>query len=270
MMAFLFFAEGGGNCTVISSVRVLKGDTCAQHLDSNTKYCIIYAKYMSIDSSFRFAIAAVDAVIFGIHDGELKVLVRDVETENSQYRTLCSFPGGVMRPDENAETALTRHLKDKAGLTKIFTEQLYTFTDIHRDERSRAVAISYLALVSPEVVAQFTHQQARFVPVRGLKKLAYDHSDMLAVAQKRLAGKLLYTTIAQMLLPKFFTLSQLQDVYEIVRGEVFDKRNFRKKILALNIIADSGEVQSGVANRPAALYSFVNSTVVEVPQIAGM
>jgi 8-oxo-dGTP diphosphatase len=225
---------------------------------------------MSIDPSFRFAIAAVDAVILGIHNGELQVLVREIETENDQYRNLLGFPGGVMRPDENAEVALARHLKDKAGLTKIYTEQLYTFTDINRDARSRAVAISYLALVPPDVVAQYNHPRAKFVLVKGIKKLAYDHGDMLAVAQKRLAGKLLYTTIAQMMLPKFFTLSELQSVYEIARGEVFDKRNFRKKILALDIIKDSGEVQSGVANRPASLYSFVSTSVIEVPQIAGM
>ena len=225
---------------------------------------------MSIDASFRFAIAAVDAVIFGLHDGKLVVLIRPVETESGLYKGLSGFPGGVMRPTENAEVALSRHLKDKVNLTAVYTEQLYTFTDVTRDARSRAVAIAYLGLVEPGVVATYTHTKAVWVPVADISKLAYDHYEMLGVARNRLASKLLYTTIARMLLPKQFTLSELQSVYEIVRGEEFDKRNFRKKILALDIVKDSGEVRSGAANRPATLYTFAGKTVVEVPLIAGM
>lgn len=225
---------------------------------------------MKIDSSFRFAIAAVDAVIFTILDNKLQVLIKPVSTETSNYQGLYSFPGGVMRPEENAEQALNRHLKEKVGLKSIYTEQLYTFTDINRDVRSRAVAIAYLGLVSPETVARYVDKSAKFVSVTSIKTLAYDHLDMLAVGRKRLASKLLYTTIARQLLPKKFTLTELQSVYEIVRGETFDKRNFRKKILALDIISDSGEVQSGLANRPASLYSFTRTDVVEIPQIAGM
>jgi len=225
---------------------------------------------MKLDSSFRFAVAAVDAVIFAIYDHELLVLVKSVSTEGGHYQNQFGFPGGVMRPDENAKQSLARHLKDKVGLADIYTERLYTFTDVDRDVRSRAVAIAYLGLVSPEVAAQYVNGSAKFMPVSSIKTLAYDHLDMLAVARKRLASKLLYTTIARVLLPTKFTLTELQLVYEIVRSETFDKRNFRKKILALDIIADSGEVQTGVANRPATLYSFTGTDVVDVPQIAGM
>ncbi len=222
---------------------------------------------MSIDPSFRFAIAAVDAVIFGIDGGELKVLVRPVETDTTHYTGLSGFPGGVMRPTENAKATLQRILNDKTGLSEVFTEQLYTFTDINRDTRSRAVAIAYLALVAPEVISTYQHEKSTWVPVSDITKLAYDHFEMLGLARKRLASKLLYTTIARTLLPKQFTLSQLQAVYEIVCGEVFDKRNFRKKILALNIIKDSGAVQSGVANRPATLYTFIGKDVIEIPTV---
>jgi len=225
---------------------------------------------MAFDPSFRFAIAAVDAVVFGIDAGELKILLRTVETETNTYKGLSCVPGGVMRATENAEDTLKRILKDKAGLDSVYTEQLYTFTDINRDTRSRAVAIAYLGLVTPEVIKKYTFEKAAWVPVSSIPELAYDHGAMYTMAHKRLASKLLYTTIARTLLPKLFTLSELQAVYEIICGEVFDKRNFRKKILALDIIADSGEVQSGVANRPAALYSFVGKSVIDIPVIAGM
>jgi 8-oxo-dGTP diphosphatase len=225
---------------------------------------------MKLDSPFRFAVAAVDAVIFGMFNNELQVLIKSVSTDGGHYQNLFGFPGGVMQPDENASEALRRHLAEKVSLTKIYTEQLYTFTDVDRDVRSRAVAIAYLGLVPPDVAAEYEHESAKFVPVTSITTLAYDHLAMLAVARTRLASKLLYTTIARELLPATFTLTELQSVYEIVRGETFDKRNFRKKILALDIIVDSGAVKTGVANRPAVLYSFKGTQVIEVPQIAGM
>lgn len=225
---------------------------------------------MTFDPAFRFAIAAVDAVVFGIEAGELKILLRTVETETNTYAGLSCVPGGVMRATENAEDTLKRILKDKAGLDAVFTEQLYTFTDINRDSRSRAVAIAYLGLVTPDVIKKYTFEKADWIPVSSIPKLAYDHLAMYKMAHKRLASKLLYTTIVRTLLPKLFTLSELQAVYEIICGEVFDKRNFRKKILALDIIVDSGEVQSGVANRPASLYSFVGKSVTDIPVISGM
>ncbi len=225
---------------------------------------------MAIDSSYRFAIAAVDAVIFAVVEGELVTLLRPVAAENTTYKGLSAFPGGVIKPSEDAETALARHLKEKVGLSDVYTEQLATFTAVDRDVRSRAVAIAYLGLVPPRIVETFNQEGAVWVPVKSIKKLAYDHNDMLAVAHRRLASKLLYTTIVRLLLPKQFTLTELQSVYEIVRGEEFDKRNFRKKILALDIIKDTGEVQSGVANRPAALYTFVGTKVIEIPLVTGM
>lgn len=225
---------------------------------------------MKLDSSFRFAIAAVDAVIFAVVDGTLMTLIRPVVATTAPYKGMFCFPGGIMLPSEDADSALVRHLKEKVQLTKVYTEQLATFTAVNRDVRSRAVAIAYLGLVPPSVVASYVHDEARWVPVKEVTQLAYDHSDMMQLAHKRLASKLLYTSIVRLLLPKTFTLTELQTVYEVVRGEQFDKRNFRKKILALNIIEDSGEVQTGVANRPASLYTFIGGTVTEISLTSGM
>lgn len=222
---------------------------------------------MSSISEFRFAIAAVDAVVFAFFNNELHVLVRPTDTEYKEYQGKFSLPGGVMRAHEDATTTLTRILKDKAGLGLVYHEQLYTFTALDRDVRSRAIAIAYVAFVSPEVAQQYQHESAQFVPVTKLPTLAYDHAEIVAVARRRLASKVMYTTIARTLLPTQFTLSELQSLYEVVSGQTFDKRNFRKKILSLGIVADSGEVQSGVANRPATLYTFVGTTVTEISPI---
>lgn len=216
---------------------------------------------------FHFAIAAVDAVIFAIAEGKLMTLIRPTETETKSYAGMYSLPGAVMRPTEDAEATLARILKDKAGLPSLYNEQLYTFTALDRDVRSRAIAVAYLGCVAPQVVANFQHEVAVWVDVTDTPKLAYDHVNILAVARKRLASKLLYTTIAKTLLPTKFTLTELQSVYEIVRGETLDKRNFRKKIMALGIVTDSGEVQAGMANRPATLYTFTHSDVIEIDPI---
>ena len=88
---------------------------------------------------------------------------------------------------------------------------------------------------------------------------------MLLTALGRLQGKLAYTTIAQYLLPKHFTLSELQAVYEIILQKDFDKRNFRKKILTLEVIKETGKMQEGVKNRPAALYEFSSKKIKELP-----
>jgi 8-oxo-dGTP diphosphatase len=223
---------------------------------------------MNNHNEFRFAIAAVDAVIFAFFDNQLWTLIRPTETETKVYQGKYSLPGGVMRPTEDAEATLARILKDKSGLGAIYQEQLYTFTARDRDVRSRAIAIAYLGCVTPAVATGHHHETARFVPVTDVPALAYDHEAILAVARKRLASKLLYTTIAKTLLPKQFTLSELQSLYEVVRGIELDKRNFRKKFLSLGVVVDSGEVQQGVANRPAALYSFVDKGITEIDPVA--
>ncbi len=108
----------------------------------------------------------------------------------------------------------------------------------------------------------------RFVPLKQLKSLAYDHDEMLKTALERLQGKLSYTTIARFLVNKNFTLSELQQVYESILQTTFDKRNFRKKILSLGIVVETGERQSGVKNRPAQLYTFPNKKIIEIPLIS--
>jgi len=99
---------------------------------------------------------------------------------------------------------------------------------------------------------------AQFFPINKLPKLAFDHKKIINYAIQRLKWKFEYTNVAQYILPKKFTLSELQNVYEIVMEQTFDVRNFRKKIEKLNIIKETGEKEVGVQNRPAKLYTFVN------------
>ena len=213
---------------------------------------------------FRFAAMAVDAVVLGFVAGKLCALVSRVDRP-PHYVNVPGFLGGLVGAQETAEQACARVLHEKGNLKKVYLEQLYTFSAVDRDKRNRVVSVAYLGLVRPDTAASYDHETASFVPVETLKKLAYDHDDMLSIALTRLKGKLSYTTMAQFLLPRHFTLSELQAVYEIILKKEFDKRNFRKKILALDIVKDTGTTQEGVKNRPAALYEFTSQKLKELP-----
>ena len=217
--------------------------------------------------NLRFAAMAVDAIVLGFVDGKLCGLVSPVNRPPHYVNTV-GFLGGLIDASETAEDASVRVLKQKGNLEKIYLEQLYTFSAVERDKRNRVVSVAYLGLVRPEIALSYAHAEARFVPVKQLQKLAYDHSQMLDMALARLKGKLTYTTIAQFLLPKEFTLSELQDIYEVVLHKELDKRNFRKKLLSLDVVKETGNMQEGVKNRPAALYEFRSQKVQELPLLA--
>jgi 8-oxo-dGTP diphosphatase len=213
--------------------------------------------------SLRFAVISVDIIVFAFIDGVLCGLVSPVNRPPHYINTL-GFLGGIIEASETAEETSERILKQKGGLEKVYLEQLYTFSAINRDKRNRVVSVAYLGLIRPDIAAAYSHPEAKFVPLKKLSKLAYDHDEMMLTALTRLRGKLTYTTIAQYLLPKHFTLSELQNVYEVILQKGLDKRNFRKKILALDIVRETGKLQEGVKNRPAALYEFSSQKIKEL------
>jgi 8-oxo-dGTP diphosphatase len=217
-------------------------------------------------AEMRFAAVAVDVVLFGIVDGNVSVLIGTVNRP-PYYEHIEAFIGGLIEVHETSEDALVRHVATKTHLKKIYTEQLYTFSALERDSRNRVISISYLGLVRPDACRLPLMEGMRWCPVQELPKLAYDHTVMYSVARERLKGKISYTNIAQYLLPPQFTLSELQEVYELILTQDIDKRNFRKKILALNIVEETGEMQEGVKNRPAALYRFTSKDLAVLSPI---
>ena len=123
------------------------------------------------------------------------------------------------------------------------------------DPRGRVVSVAYLSLIPASKVSRvIDNPNVRWFSVRDLPKLAYDHDDIVDTAVLRLQGKLEYTNIVCNLLPKEFSLTQLQQMYELILRKKFDKRNFRKKILSLRFVKKAGRQKRGEANRPAELY----------------
>ncbi len=199
----------------------------------------------------------VDLVIFTIADNDLKVLL--IRRGGEPFKGRWALPGGFVEINESLEKAAARELKEEAGVTNVYLEQLYTFGDPKRDPRGRVISVSYFALVDAEgqkIQAASDAAEAEWQSVFKPPKLAFDHKKILDYAVWRLRNKIEWTTVGYELLPKKFTLSELQRVYEIILQKPVDKRNFRKKILAQGQIRELNETRSDGAHRPAKLYSF--------------
>lgn len=210
----------------------------------------------------------VDVVIFTVDKGELKVLL--LERGEDPYKGVLALPGGFMWESERLESTASRILLEKTGLEKVFIEQLYSFDDLSRDPRGRILSVAYYALIEVgKLATDLNKHRADFVSVADLpRKLAFDHNQIISYAVSRLRSKLLYTNSIRSLLPVEFTFNELQECYEAVLGHRLDKRNFRKKYLSLKLIAPTGGQVTGLRHRPAALYSFIDKDIVELPSPA--
>lgn len=199
----------------------------------------------------------VDVVVFALDEEDLKVMLiqRDLEPFAGRW----ALPGGFVHVDEPLETAARRELEEETGLRDIFVEQLYTFGAVDRDPRERIVTVAYYALVNlagHEIRPSTDARNAAWFAVSELPKLAFDHERILATAHERLRGKVRYQPIGFELLPAKFTLRQLQHLYEVILDRPLDKRNFRKKILSMDILVELDEIEKDVAHRAARLYRF--------------
>jgi len=199
----------------------------------------------------------VDCVVFGFDDAELKVLL--IQRALEPFKGKWALPGGFVRVDETLDEAARRELAEEAGLQDVFLEQLYTFSALDRDPRERVVSVAHYALVklaAYHTKAATDAADARWFRMSKVPKLAFDHAEILAIAQARLKGKVRYQPIGFELLPPKFTLSQLQHLYEAVLESELDKRNFRKKVLSFGLLVPLKETRMTGRHRPAQLFSF--------------
>ncbi len=199
----------------------------------------------------------VDTVVFGLDDDSLKVLL--IKRRFAPFAGSWALPGGFIEENEPLECAARRELAEETGLSDIFIEQLYTFGDPGRDPRGHTISVCYYGLVNlseHKIQGASDASEARWFSVNALPELAFDHDEIIRMALQRLKGKVRYQPIGFELLPQKFTLSQLQRLYEIILEKPLDKRNFRKKILGMDLLIDLNERQQDVAHRAARLYRF--------------
>ncbi|MCL1492062.1 MAG: NUDIX hydrolase [Pseudanabaena sp. Salubria-1] len=210
----------------------------------------------------------VDCIIFGLDaQQELKVMLiqRDIPPFKGQW----AIPGGFVRIEETLEEAALRELQEETGIHHIFLEQLYTFGDLGRDPRDRTVTVAYYALINlveQKIQASTDARAAEWFAISNIPQLAFDHNQILQIAIARLRSKIRYEPIGFELLPQNFSLSQLQRLYETVLDRPLDKRNFRKKILGMDLLIDTGKVEHNVAHRAAKLYQFDENKYLQLKQ----
>ncbi len=203
-----------------------------------------------------------DVVIFTLLDDELKVLL--VQRPIAPFAGAWTLPGGFVQADESLEEAARRILAEKGRITNVWLEQLYTFGEPRRDPRARIITVTYFALVRPD---KFTprsgDETVAWHPAYNPPELGFDHGEIVAYAIQRLKYKLEYTAVAFQLLPETFTLTELQNAYEHILREELDKRNFRRKVLATDLLEETGDLRSG-DHRPAKLYRFSENARYEI------
>lgn len=206
----------------------------------------------------------VDIIVFTLRDNDLQVLL--IKRKHPPFEGMWAIPGGFVDIDESLEEAALRELREETGVEDVYLEQLYTFGNPDRDPRGRVITVAYFAVAPADAIrprAGDDAAEARWWSMYNLPPLAFDHTEILTYALRRLRYKLEYTAVGFELLPETFTLSELQAAYEVVLGERLDKRNFRRKILSAGVIEETGEYRVG-EGRPARLYRFRDDAVAEV------
>jgi len=200
----------------------------------------------------------VDIVIFTIQEGNLKVLL--VKRRIPPFVGQFAIPGGFVLEGEDLDEAALRELREETGVTDVYLEQLYSFGKPDRDPRGRVITVAYFALISAhrKLRAGSDAVEADWYSMGDLPVVAFDHGKILNYAVERLRNKLEYTTVGFQFLPEKFSLTELQEVYEVILGKKLDKRNFRRKMSILKILKPLSEYRRG-GQRPAQLYRFVAS-----------
>ncbi len=221
-----------------------------------------------INNDYKTAVS-VDCVIFGYDDDAIKILVS--KCDMPPFKDEFSLLGDIVRPEETTDEAAKRVLMIKTGFTDVFLQQVQVFSNIKRHPLGRVITVAYYSLIKIDE-DHLAHLEKdaylQWIPVSEVKSLAFDHYEIMHTCLQQLQKQIREQPIGFNLLPKKFTLHQLQRLYEVVLGIELDKRNFRRKLSTLGILKNIGESQSDVSHRPAKLYSF-DEAVYEKKKTAG-
>ncbi len=201
----------------------------------------------------------VDAIVFG-YNQESGISVLLIKRKIQPFINEWALPGGFVLVHESLEEAIERELKEEAGISINYLEQLFTFGKPGRDPRTRVVSVAYFGLVKSNNFTLFAStdaSEAQWFNIYELPKLAFDHLDIVQKAITRLRAKITYEPIGFELLSRKFLFSDLEQLYILLLGHEIDRRNFKRKIMSLGLIVELNEKAPVVsAGRPGKLYSF--------------
>ncbi len=202
---------------------------------------------------------SIDCIIFGFDEGELKVLLK--KNANKEWE----LPGGTVSQDEDLDDAAGRIVKKVTGLRSVFVEQLYTFGNVKKASGERAISIAYYALAKiTDYNALEKSEHTQWFPFSSTPVLGANQFKMLEVGFSRLENDIKFQPIAFEVLPLKFTLTEIQNIYEVILKTTLDKRNFRKKILGMDLLVKLDDYQTGAPHRAARLFTFDNKKYLEL------
>lgn len=215
-----------------------------------------FSHYGELSDADYFRIAlSVDLVIFGFEDGALKVLV--IHCNIAEYKGMLSLLGDLVKPDEDLDRASYRILTERTGLSGVYLEQVQTFGQVNRHPAGRVITTTYISLVNcKDLPIKLSENELHWHPVKDITEMAFDHMPILQACLKRLREKAEDHPVAFNMLPKKFSLRELQLLYEAIFDTKLDRRNFRKKFFIKDWLVDLNELETDVPHRPGKLYAY--------------
>jgi 8-oxo-dGTP diphosphatase len=198
---------------------------------------------------------SVDCVIFGFDENELKVLL--IKSDLKNFEGKWSLLGDIIDSKETLDDAAYRILKERTGMDDVYLEQVRSFGEVNRHPAARIITVAYCSLVNVQ------HHQLKKIDnelhwhrVKQIKEMAFDHKKIVDVCYEWLQKRIQEHPLGFSLLPKKFSLRELQNLYEAILGVSLDRRNFRKKFFSMDLLEDTGELEADVPHRPGKLYKF--------------
>jgi len=207
-----------------------------------------------VQSSNRIALS-VDCVIFGFDENKLKVLL--IRSDLKKFQGKWSLLGDLVSPDEDLDAAAYRILKQRTGLSDVYLEQIHTFGAVNRHPAGRVVTVAYCSLINIQHhKLKILDNELHWHDVQNVSDLAFDHQQLFSTCYHRLQKRIQEHPLGFNLLPKKFSLRDLQNLYEAILDTKMDRRNFRKKFFAMDFLIDLEEMEQDVPHRPGKLYKF--------------
>ncbi|HEX5168039.1 MAG TPA: NUDIX domain-containing protein [Cyclobacteriaceae bacterium] len=200
---------------------------------------------------------SIDCLIFGFKNSRLYILL--VKHGEGISMGKWALPGGWIKYNESVDDAAYRILTAQTSVSNIYLEQLRTFGDIDRYPTKRVITVAYFALVNPEdfeLHPGTSVSDAQWFDIHKVPSMVYDHNKILEWGFRHLKHKVQHEPIGFNLLPKKFTLHQLQELYEAILEKKLDKPNFRRKLIKMDLLVLCNEKQKDVSHRAANLYRF--------------
>jgi hypothetical protein len=214
---------------------------------------------MNIYSSVPRHLIAVDCIIFGYDILEKEIRLLLIKRSFEPARGKWSLAGGFVMENESLDEAASRILYNLTGLKNVYLEQSHTFGHLERDPGARVISTSYYALIKIQDIDNSLKENngAHWRSISALPELIFDHRKMVTLALNCLRRQVEINPVGFELLPEKFTLVHLQELYEAIYQRIIDKRNFRKKILSMDLLQKLDEKERQTSKKGAFYYRFI-------------